>query len=78
MEYIRSNDAVVYEYSKNSTKESNPYCATYIYSIRTEIANKLVSKINSKEEFFKNKNDSWQLEKNFYQNLKSSIKNSFI
>lgn len=78
MEYIRSNDAVVYEYSKNSTKESNPYCATYIYSIRTEIANKLVSKINSKEEFFKNKNDRWQLEKNFYQNLKEITNSVFV
>ena len=34
------------------------------------LSDQKVSKINSKEEFFKNKNDRWQLEKNFYQNLK--------
>lgn len=78
MEYMRSNDAVVYEYSEGSTKEENPYSATYIFSIKTDIAIELVSKINSKEEYFKNKPNKWQLEKVFYQTLKSITNNIFV
>ena len=78
MEYMRSNDAVVYEYSEGSTKEENPYSATYLFSIKTDIAIELVNKINSKEEYFKNKPDKWQLEKVFYQTLKSITNNIFV
>ena len=78
MEYMRSNDAVVYEYSEGSTKEENPYSATYLFSIKTDIAIKLVNKINSKEEYFKNKPNKWQLEKVFYQTLKSITNNIFV
>ena len=78
MEYIRNHDAVVYEYSEGSTKESNPYCSTFIYSIKTDIAFELVNKINTKEEFFKNKPDSWQLEKVFFQNLKKITNSVYV
>jgi autotransporter strand-loop-strand O-heptosyltransferase len=78
MEYIRNNDAVVYEYDNGSTQEKNPYSSTYIFSIRTNIANQLISKINTKEEFFKNKPDSWQLEKNFYQRLREVTGSIFV
>ena len=78
MEYVRHNDAVLYEYSEGSTKESNPYSATYIFSIKTDIANRLINTINSKEEYFKGKPDRWQLEKVFYQTLKSITNNIFI
>ena len=49
MEYLRNYNAVVYEYDKDSTKQSNPYSATYLFSIRTDIANQVIAKINSKE-----------------------------
>ena len=78
MEYVRNNDVVVQEYSEGSTKEDNPYCATYIFSIKTDVALEMVSKINSKEEFFKNKPNRWQLEKVFYQTLKSMGSNIFV
>ena len=78
MEYVRHNDVVVQEYSEGSTKEDNPYCATYIFSIKTDVALEMVSKINSKEEFFKNKPNRWQLEKVFYQTLKSMGSNIFV
>ena len=78
MEYLRSYDAIIYEYDKGSSKQENPYCATYIFSIRTDIANKLIEKINSKEEFFMNKPDKWQLEKNFYQRLKEITNSIFV
>ena len=78
MEYITQHDAVIYEYSKDSTKEENPYCATFIFSIKTDIALELINKINTKEEFFKNKPDRWQLEKVFYQTLISITNNIFV
>lgn len=78
MEYIWNYDAVLYEYSKGSTNEQNPYCATFLFSIRTDIALELVGKINSKEEFFKNKPDRWQLEKVFYKTLKSITNRVYI
>jgi autotransporter strand-loop-strand O-heptosyltransferase len=78
MEYVRNNDAVVYEYEKDSIKSDNPYSATYIFSIRTETAIKTINTIKSKEEFFQNKPDSWQLEKNFYQSLKQVTNSIFV
>ena len=78
MEYVRHNDAVVYEYSEGSTKENNPYSSTYIFSIKTDIANRLINTINSKEEYFKGKPDRWQLEKVFYQTLKSITNSIFV
>lgn len=78
MEYVRHNDVVVQEYSEGSTREENPYCATYIFSIKTDVALEMVSKINSKEEFFKNKPNRWQLEKVFYQTLKGMGSNIFV
>jgi autotransporter strand-loop-strand O-heptosyltransferase len=78
MEYVRGNDAVVYEYSENSTKEKDPYSSTYIFSIRTNVALDLINKINSKEEYFKNRPHGWQLEKVFFQTLKSITNNIFV
>jgi autotransporter strand-loop-strand O-heptosyltransferase len=78
MEYMRSNDAVVYEYSEDSTKEENPYSATYIFSIKTDIALELINKINTKEEYFKNKPNRWQLEKVFYQTLRTVTDSVFV
>lgn len=78
IEYIRRHDAVIYEYDENSTKVDNPYCATYIFTIKTDIANKVISKINTKDEYFKNKPNKWQLEKVFYQTLKDVTDNVFV
>lgn len=71
IEYIRSYDAVVQEYTQGSTQFDEPFCATYIFSIRTHIALSVVNKVNSKEEYFMNRPKGWQLEKVFYQTLKS-------
>ena len=78
MEYVRSNDAVVYEYSEGSTKESNPYSSAYIFSIKTDVALKMISLINSKEEYFKGKPDRWQLEKQLYQSIKKVTNSVFV
>ena len=78
MEYVRSNDAVVYEYSEGSTKESNPYSSAYIFSVKTDVALKMISLINSKEEYFKGKPDRWQLEKQLYQSIKKVTNSVFV
>lgn len=78
MEYVRNHDAVVYEYMKGSTNEPQPYSSTYIFSIRTDVALSVINKINTKEEYFKNKPNGWQLEKVFYQTLKSVTNNVFV
>ena len=78
MEYVRSNDAVVYEYSEGSTKESNPYSSAYIFSIKTDVALKMISLINSKEEYFKGKPDRWQLEKQLYQSIKKVTNSVYV
>jgi autotransporter strand-loop-strand O-heptosyltransferase len=78
MEYVRSHDAVVYEYSEGSTKETPPYSSTYIFSIKTDIALSLINQINTKEEYFKNRPDGWQLERVFYQTLKNITNNIFV
>ena len=75
IEILPHSDAVIYEYHKGSASEDNPYCATYIFSIKTDVAIKTIDKIKTKEEFFKDKPDSWQLEKNFLQSLKSVTSN---
>lgn len=78
MEYVRNHDAVVYEYNEGSTKENNPYSSTYIFSIRTQIALDMIDQINTKDEYFKNKPDRWQLEKVFYQTLQKVTGNIFV
>jgi autotransporter strand-loop-strand O-heptosyltransferase len=78
MEYVRNNDAVVYEYSEGSTKENNPYSSAYIFSIKTDIAMSVINLINSKEEYFKNKPDSWQLEKVLFQSIKKITNSIFV
>lgn len=78
IERIRNFDAVLYEYHKNSTQETNPYVATYIFSIKTDIVIKTINLIKTKEEFFMNKPDKWQLEKNFLNSLKQITNNIHI
>ena len=78
LERIREVDAVIYEYDKGSSKISdNPYCATFIFSIRSDIGVKTIEQIKTKEEFFKNKPDRWQLEKNFLNSLRK-VTNSIL
>lgn len=78
LEYIRHHDAVIQEYDENSTKLDNPYSAAYIFSIRTHIGQSMIGLINSKEEFFKNKPNSWQLEKQLYQSIRKITNNIFV
>lgn len=69
IEKIKDHDAILYEYRIDSVKELDPYCATFIFSIKTDIAIELVSKIKSKEDYFMNKPKGWQLERTFLNEL---------
>lgn len=78
IERIRNFDAVLYEYHENSSQKSNPYIATYIFSIKTDVAIKTIDQIKTKEEFFQNKPDQWQLEKNLLKCLRKVSNNISI
>ena len=71
VEYIESKDAIIYEYNEMSVNDIfSPYMATYLFSIRTDIANKLISNIKNKDEYFRNRPEGFQLEKLFLKYLK--------
>lgn len=72
IEMIDSHDAVIYEYNFDSVRENhlNPYCATFIFSIRTDIALNLIQDYQTKREYFTNKPKGWQLERVFLDSLK--------
>lgn len=74
---IRENDAIIYEYCKNSTSNQsiNEYCATYIFSIRTKIALEVIGKVNNKRDYFVNRPNGWQLEVLFFKYLKEVTNN---
>jgi autotransporter strand-loop-strand O-heptosyltransferase len=75
IEYIRHNDAVLFEYDRGSTKYNDPYCSTFIFSIRTDVALSLINQINTKEEYFTGDPHKWQLEKRFFNALRSVTSN---
>jgi autotransporter strand-loop-strand O-heptosyltransferase len=80
LETIRKHDAVIYEYNEKSSSNPNlnQYCATYIFSIRTDIGLKIVNTIDSIEEYYSEKPGGWQLEVMFFQTLKSFTKNYVV
>jgi len=78
IENLHRSDAVIYEYHKGSTIDKNPYCSTYIFSIKTDVAIKTINTIKTKDEFFRHKTDRWQLEKNFFQTLQTITNNIHI
>jgi len=67
LEKIEYHDVILYEYTSDSIKGAhlNPFCATYIFSIKTDTALKVINQINSKFEYFTNKPKGWQLERVF-------------
>ena len=60
-------NVVLYEYNKSSIidKHLSEYCATFIFSIDTDIALNTVNMIKSKMEYFSNRPKGWQLERVF-------------
>lgn len=75
LERINLRDAIIYEYSEGSTNDLDPYCSTFIFSIKTDIALNVLGKINSKREYFINRDKGWQLERVFLKYLKEITSN---
>lgn len=80
LEYSRNHDAVLYEYNEGSSKDTHfaEYCATFIFSIKTDVAVQVVDKVKSKREYFTNRPKGWQLERVFLQHLKEVTSNIII
>lgn len=80
IEQIRNHDAVIYEYEEKSTAnpDINEYCATFIFSIKTDIAISLINKINSIDEYYHNRPNGWQLEVLFLKYLREVTSDIFI
>ena len=80
LERINPFDVVLYEYTTDSIKGAhlNPFCATFIFSIKTDVAINVINQINSKFEYFTNKPKGWQLERVFLDCLKNITKNIHI
>lgn len=80
IERIKDFDAIIYEYDLDSANRNNldVYCSTYIFSIRTDIAIKTINSIKNKFEFFHNKPNGWQLERQFLREMKKFTNNFHI
>jgi hypothetical protein len=80
LEYSRKYDAIIYEYSEKSSvnKSLSEFCSTYIFSIKIDTAINLISKINSKREYFTNRPNGWQLERVFLKYLKEVTNSIFV
>jgi autotransporter strand-loop-strand O-heptosyltransferase len=80
LEYSRNHDAILYEYNEGSSKDKHfaEYCATFIFTIKTDIAVKVIDKVKSKREYFTNRPKGWQLERVFLQHLKEVTNSVFI
>jgi len=70
IEESRRHDVVLYEYKPKSVFGLDEYCATYIFSIKTDIAVDVVSKVKDKVDYFYDKPKGWQLERVFLKYVK--------
>lgn len=79
LEKAHNHDAVIYEYHKGSSADQHladsPFMATYIFSIRTDVAVKMMSRINSLTEYYENRPQGWQLERLFLKYLREATSN---
>ena len=80
LEYSRNYDAILYEYNEGSSKDKHfaEYCATFIFSIKTDVAVQVIDKVKSKREYFIDRPKGWQLERVFLQHLKEVTNSIFI
>lgn len=79
LERIRDFDAILYQYDLDSNKNNlDIYCSTYIFSVKTDIALKVIDEIKNKTEFFSNKPSGWQLERQFLRGLRKVTNNIHV
>lgn len=77
LEQAHSHDAVIYEYTTGSSQDTHlsPYMSTFIFSINTDIALKVIGEVNSKKEYFANRTKGYQLERVFLHYLTKHTSN---
>lgn len=80
LEKSSEHDAVVYEYHSGSSLDSHfdPYMATFIFSIRTDVAVEMMTKVKSKFEYFANRPRGWQLERLFLKYLRECTNDIYL
>jgi autotransporter strand-loop-strand O-heptosyltransferase len=77
LEKSKLHDAIIYEYHEGSSVDTqlSPFMATFIFSIKTDIAVKMMDQIKTKREYFTNKPKGWQLERVFLEYLRKFTTN---
>ena len=80
LEKSKSHDAVLYEYHTNAaiTLGLGSYCATYIFSAKTDLLLKMMNEVKSKQDYFMNRPTGWQLERVFLYYIKKHTDNFII
>lgn len=80
LEKMNAHDAVIYEYSEGSSKDTHfdPYMATYIFSAKTDVLVNIMAEVNTIAEYFSNRPRGWQLERVFLYYLRKHTNNIFI
>lgn len=77
LEKSKLHDAIIYEYHEGSSVDTqlSPFMATFIFSIKTDIAVQMMDQIKTKREYFTNKPKGWQLERVFLEYLRMFTNN---
>lgn len=65
IEKANEHDAIIYEYRKGSSSELSSYMATFLFSIKTDIALRVINSIHTRDEYFTKFPNGFQLEKMF-------------
>ena len=80
LEKAHQHDAVIYEYRSGSTKDTHlsAFMATFIFSIRTDVAINMMNRVKSITEYYSNRPKGWQLERLFLHYLTEETSNIAI
>jgi len=68
IEELDETKAVLYEYEKDSYKKG--YVSTFLFGLYTKDALKIIDSVNSKDEYYSNRPNGYQLERVFFHYLK--------
>jgi hypothetical protein len=80
LERASNHDAVIYEYHEGSAKDTHlaKFMATFIFSIKTDIALNIINEVKSKIEYFTNRPNGWQLERVFLHYLEKHANDIWV
>ena len=80
LERAHQHDAVIYEYHSGSAKDTHlaKFMATFIFSIKTEVALNIINEVKTKKEYFMGRPNGWQLERVFLHYLEKHTKDIWL